>query len=351
MNTTVLQPYQQQLVESIRTKYPVAEQVLAAFSRIPRHPFISHYYVHIVGTSEWRRHEQSDTIEWYEYIYQDQSLTTCVDQYGRTLSSSSQPGIMASVLDALDVQPGMRVLEIGTGTGYNAALLAALTGDPHLVTTIDIDAIAVEKARHTLHEVVGEGMVVIQGDGTQGYGGNAPYDRIIVTASTPIIPRSWVEQLAPDGVLVSVLQPEYTLSGGVLRATKQDTMLIGQIVRPASFMVLRGEVYKKRKINVSRHAAHITSFQFAPEFFKPYLLQENANFAFFLYSSIPEIYVFQWPQEEKIVYYQEGNPQSYVVFQSSTVELCGERLFAFKLWTRLVNIYALWLQCGQPIVT
>ncbi len=73
-------------------------------------------------------------------MYQNQALTTQVDARGLPTSSSSQPAVMALMLSYLDVKPGMRILEIGTGTGYNAALLVRLTGDPRLVTTLEIDS-------------------------------------------------------------------------------------------------------------------------------------------------------------------------------------------------------------------
>ncbi len=71
-------------------------------------------------------------------MYQNQALTTQVDARGLPTSSSSQPAVMALMLSYLDIEPGMRILEIGTG--YNAALLARLTGDPRLVTTLEIDS-------------------------------------------------------------------------------------------------------------------------------------------------------------------------------------------------------------------
>lgn len=70
---------------------------------------------------------------------------------------------MAQMLEAFDLQSGMHVLEIGTGTGYNAALLAHLAGDPHLVTTMDIDGSAIERAKHVIPQVVGEGMTIVRG--------------------------------------------------------------------------------------------------------------------------------------------------------------------------------------------
>ena len=72
-------------------------------------------------------------------VYSDEALITRRDDEGMPTSSASQPSVVAMMLEALDLEPGMRVLEIGAGTGYNAALMAEMVGDAGLVTTIDID--------------------------------------------------------------------------------------------------------------------------------------------------------------------------------------------------------------------
>src|SRR5579875_2158355 len=125
-------------------------------------------------------------------MYQNQALTTQVDARGLPTSSSSQPAVMALMLSYLDVKPGMRILEIGTGTGYNAALLARLTGDPHLVTTLEIDPMLIEQARPRVEAMVGTGVVMGVCDGMEGDATHAPYDRIIATGSTFPIPQRWI---------------------------------------------------------------------------------------------------------------------------------------------------------------
>jgi protein-L-isoaspartate(D-aspartate) O-methyltransferase len=105
---------------------------------------------------------------------------------------------MAEMLDELGLEPGQRVLEIGAGTGYNAALLEQVVGPGGRVTTIDIDPETATRARRALK---GTGVKVVTGDGREGYAARAPYDRIILTASATEIPREWRDQLVEGGLL------------------------------------------------------------------------------------------------------------------------------------------------------
>jgi protein-L-isoaspartate(D-aspartate) O-methyltransferase len=125
---------------------------------------------------------------------------------GASLSCASAPWLVAAMLDQLDVQLGNRILEIGAGTGYNACLLAKLTGRADLVTTIDVDADVTTKASQAL-TATGYGDVhVVTGDCGLGYPDHAPYDRMIATVSPFDIPVAWWKQLAPGGRLVAPLR-------------------------------------------------------------------------------------------------------------------------------------------------
>ena len=104
---------------------------------------------------------------------------------------------MVEMLEALDLRDGHRVLEIGTGTGYNAALLSHRLGGEHVVS-IDIDPDLVRTAEQRLKEL-GHFPTLVTGDGQAGVPDHGPYDRIIATCAVPEIPLAWIEQLAPGG--------------------------------------------------------------------------------------------------------------------------------------------------------
>ncbi|CAM3961792.1 methyltransferase, FxLD system [Kibdelosporangium persicum] len=125
---------------------------------------------------------------------------------GSALSCASVPTVVAMMLDQLDVQPGHRILEIGAGTGYNAALLAQLTGASGHVTTVDIDPEVTAQARTALDETGYPQVEVITRDGSLGAEEHAPYDRIIVTVGAFDLPPAWWNQLAPGGRLVVPLR-------------------------------------------------------------------------------------------------------------------------------------------------
>ena len=156
---------------------------------------------------------------------------------GRLASSSSQPTMMAIMLEQLSLEPGMRVLEVGTGSGYNAAILSDLTGPDGHVVSVDIDCSLVEKARRHLKAAGFEAVEVACSDGSLGYSQGAPYDRIIVTADARDVSPHWVEQLTDRGVLVAPLW--FRGSSLSVALEKRAAGLWGLSASPCTFIPLR----------------------------------------------------------------------------------------------------------------
>jgi protein-L-isoaspartate(D-aspartate) O-methyltransferase len=170
-------------------------------------------------------------------IYSDQALITHVDEQGAPTSSSSQPALVAQMLEALELASGMRVLEVGAGTGYNAALLATITGAP--VVTMDANQKVVAEAQEALGRIGLDGQVtVVHGDGYQGWAAGAPYNRIIVTCGCVGLSPRWLAQLAPGGLaLVPVAH------GGVhpiVAAWREGPTARGRMALWADFMEAAG---------------------------------------------------------------------------------------------------------------
>jgi len=141
-----------------------------------------------------------------DMVYSGTSVVTRSDPKLGITSSSSEVGIMAPMLEALALQAGHRVLEIGAGTGYNAALLDELVGPSGQVVTVDVQADVADDARQRLEATSHARVRVVAADGFAGHPDGAPYDRIIATASVRDIPLAWRDQLREGGLLVLPLR-------------------------------------------------------------------------------------------------------------------------------------------------
>ncbi|WP_328954236.1 methyltransferase domain-containing protein [Kitasatospora purpeofusca] len=226
----------------------LSSRVVEAFLNVPRHPFVPAFYRRDGGKYVPTR---GPGPAWLRAVYADEVLVTEVDGVraedapeggvtGDATSSSTAPGLMAEMLDALDVRPGDRVWEIGTGTGYNAALLCRLAGAGG-VTTVDRTARLVDAARERLREV-GFGPAVLRADGAGTPPAGGPFDRIIATCAVRRVPRAWLEQCVTGGVIVAPIGN--ALGGGaVVRLAKlPGGGAAGRFLhRPAAFMPLRAD--------------------------------------------------------------------------------------------------------------
>jgi protein-L-isoaspartate(D-aspartate) O-methyltransferase len=160
------------------------------------------------------------------------------DDNGTSISCASQPVIVALMLDQLEAQPGESILELGAGTGYNAALLGHLVGEDGQVTTIDVDDDLVESARQHLAAAGVTNVTALTRDGAVGHAEGAPYDRIIATVGAHSIPHAWLDQLAPGGRLVAPQR----LKGSVSRSIayeKCDGRWVSVSSEMNTFMPLR----------------------------------------------------------------------------------------------------------------
>jgi protein-L-isoaspartate(D-aspartate) O-methyltransferase len=174
-----------------------------------------------------------------EEVYSDRAISAKKDEAGQWISSSSQPAIMAIMLEQLGLEPGHKVLEIGTGPGYNAALMAHIVGETGQVVTVEIDEDLAESAREHLMTAGYKQVQVVAADGGYGYPDAAPYDRIILTVGAPDITPAWWSQLKPGGRLVLPLM----LRGSMKSiAFEQDNDHLTSIsVNDCGFIRLRGD--------------------------------------------------------------------------------------------------------------
>ncbi|MDT8909954.1 methyltransferase domain-containing protein [Amycolatopsis sp. PS_44_ISF1] len=196
---------------------------IEAFRAVPRHVFLPRFFR--PSDEGWTAMDADDP-GWLELVYSPEVLVTQLDDDpsrweearrhpvpGKPSSSSSMPAIMAIMLEELQVRDGQRVLEIGTGTGYNAALLSHRCGSDQ-VSTVDIDEGLVTTAREHLRAAGYEPSCAV-GDGALGFPAGEPFDRVLGTASVSAVPPAWLEQTVPGGLVVTTLNRP--LGAGLVR--------------------------------------------------------------------------------------------------------------------------------------
>ena len=238
------------LVDDLITEEVLPQQWRAAFLAVPREVFIPDVIWRQVGDWLVPLRRADDPEEWLRRAYGSGYVVTQVDDgtpvgcEGRgwvPTSSASRPDIVALMLAAGRVEPGMRVLEIGTGTGYSAALLAHQLG-PENVTTIEIDPELAARAQAALATAGYHKVTVITGDGAQGYPTRGPFDRVLSTAAAPQVPYAWVTQTRPGGLIVTPWNSPYQPAGLLSLTVAPDGTATGGLVNTTiSFMQLRDQ--------------------------------------------------------------------------------------------------------------
>lgn len=205
------------LEELIPTKELRNVRVLKAMARIPRAEFV---------TKEFR-----------EYAYQDAALPI---GDGQTISA---PFIVAYMTETLDPQPTDRVLEIGTGSGYQAAVLSCLVSE---VYTIEIVKNLGRRAAETLKKLEYDNVFVRVGDGYQGWPEAAPFDKIIVTCSPEDVPQPLLDQLKEGGKLIIPVGERYQQY--FVLCEKKDGKIERKELIPICFVPMTGEAEEKREV-------------------------------------------------------------------------------------------------------
>lgn len=193
-----------------------------AVADTPRHLFVPvfHRPDRAGRWTEIRGDRPDQREEWLDAVYANTVLVTSLartDHGPVVRSSSSQPGLMTHMLEILAIDDGHRVLEIGTGTGYNAALLSHRLGADN-VYSIDIGADLVDTARPRLAGL-GHHPTLAVGDGTAGMPDHAPFDRLVATCAVPAVPAAWLDQVRPGGILLTDLKLNLG-AGSLVRLTR-----------------------------------------------------------------------------------------------------------------------------------
>jgi protein-L-isoaspartate(D-aspartate) O-methyltransferase len=210
-----------------------------AFRAVPRHRLLETFYYRPNGlnAAPIPHDPERPSSEQLTLIYSDTALATRVT-HGMPTSSTSEPSLVAEMLELLDLAEGMKVLEIGAGTGYNAALMAEIVGDQRLVTTMDVLEDVVDQTRRLLGVAGYPGIRVLAGDGFEGHPEQAPYDRIVVTVGCSDLSPRWAGQLSEHGILLVPLEQAGGHPLTVIR--KESGTLHGHVAKWTMFIPVRG---------------------------------------------------------------------------------------------------------------
>lgn len=237
------------LGRSLLERKDLTSDWVPSFAAVPRSPFLPEVmwpYDMDTGTTVTADLREEPAL-WFGYADADVPIVTqwddrVSDRPGAVPSSSaSMPSVVFRMLRELDVRAGQRVLEIGTGTGWNAALLAHRLGRENVVT-IEIDPAVAAAARDRLVRF-GLPVLVRERDGEDGDEAGAPYDRIIATAGLRRVPAAWIAQARPGGLIVAPWGTHYSNQDAIVRleVAKDGESASGRFTGPVEFMKLRSQ--------------------------------------------------------------------------------------------------------------
>jgi protein-L-isoaspartate O-methyltransferase len=311
-------------------------------------------------TDGWRvpvnRHD--DPGHWQELVDTSDAIITQVDEGnlrdGRGFqpsSSSSALDVMALMLELLDSHPGMSVLEIGAGTGYNAALIAQKVA-PGDVTTIEIDPGIAEHARAALGKT-NLPVTVVTGDGALGHADKAPYDRVMCTASALRVPYAWVKQTRPGGKIVLPVAGSFSQQAFACLTVDEDGRAQGRFQGGASFMRLRNQRDHKplwrivspqaaARVNDEPGDIGVTTAEPVPP--EPFT---DADAAFAIGLLLPGWNAGRRPYDGVVLLSDRASDSWATVFPDDD----GHRVYyqgSRRLWYDLDAAYRWWVAAGRP---
>lgn len=347
------------------------------FTRVPRHLFVPD---RIWKNPAWID-RASNAYDWLAEVYGDEPVITQINDgdpgasgFGMPTSSTSMPTVVANMLTYLDLPDtsdgrgtggtgadGTRVLEVGTGTGWNAALMSARVGEQN-VTSVEIDWTVATRARAALNEAGWHPNVVI-GDGTLGHTGGAPYDRVIATVAAQRVPYDWVDQTRTGGKILALVGNLFDSTTAFALDVHDDGTASGHAVDPKlGFMWLRDQRPPSLRTPAFRARHTRTTTGINPDA----LSWDNVNAKFAVGLHMPDVQTLwidadddpAWPggvggdgEDFEFWLLADGGSWAHVdVLDGATTHLVyqhGPR----RLWDEAAAAYQWWLDEGSPQAT
>ncbi|MFF6993554.1 ATP-grasp peptide maturase system methyltransferase [Streptomyces sp. NPDC008313] len=334
----------------------------AAVEAVPRELFLHPGVFLPADGGGWRpvTTAGTDPADWARIAYRDESLTTQLDGHltadqagglvtGSPTSSSTTPVTVVDMLEKLEVADGHHVMEIGTGTGYSAALMCFRLGEDN-VTTVEVDPDVSARADAAL-EAAGYSTWTVTGDGLLGHPRRAPYDRVVATCAVRRIPYTWIRQTKPGGIILATVGGSWHYGTGLAKVTvAEDGTAMGRIIGRSSFMQARSQAEAPIAGDLSARTAYADSereSEVSPlrleEWMPAFLAQLAAPGARFTrvtsMDGTRRLYLFD-PDRESFASFTE-NDGTWTVRQGGPV----------ALWDAMEQTLTAWQDAGRPDIT
>ncbi|MEO3874378.1 methyltransferase domain-containing protein [Nonomuraea sp. B12E4] len=332
---------------------PLLPPIEAALRAVPRALFIPDVALASPGCRDeaYVIDRGSDPDAWWEavntatdpIITQIDDGTRGFDSDGAYTSSNSAPDTVAELLELLSTKPGHRVLEVGTGTGWTAALLSHMVGAER-VTSVEIDAAISERAAKNV-SVAGYEPHLVVGDGATGYPDGAPYDRVHVTCSVYRVPYTWVEQCRPGGLIVAPFETGVGCGRAIRLVVSADGTAVGRFRGSASYMPIRAqrvEYPPEPDVEPARHSTRVdprTIAEAPPGAALTIAALTGLHVSAEQDDDLVRVWVLNPDRgDERAMTVWDPDPGQWPVFQ------IGDR----PVWDEVTDAYFRWVSWGEP---
>lgn len=328
-----------------------------SFLQVPRHRFIPDtIWIRDADGKPAPLCRSDDPAAWLRACYTDAPIAVQLDDGdgsggGYVSSTASMPTVVAMMLESAGLSPGLSVLEIGTGSGYNAALLASVVGTEN-VTTVEIDTQLAEQATVAL-ERAGWPVKVVTADGEKGYPPRAPFDRVVATAAVGTVPYAWVEQTRSGGIVVVPFGTAFH-SGALLRLKVDRGVAVGRFDGDAAFMWTRAQRPPHGSVEDRVRAEHDVSE--ASTRLHPYEPVGDFDAGFAIGLRVPGmmstlVYDHDDPASERYtVYLMDPGSRSWASWrvEPESAEYAVRQHGPRRLFTELESAYRWWVDADKP---